>query len=200
MTEIVLSEEIRKRIKPTPQGFCGAFDSDNYTLNGNVMRLHVFSCPALKSGQQINVKVKILELDRFFLEDGKTVDEGSDDDTLAEFEGILHNKNGKFFFSDMKPSLPIDWSKTPPYPWFRVTFARENDKVMKKSDNNTDAETFPVVIGKDDEPQESPEYEIGFLIKKMMVLRLVIKESLYLIFMGDILINLLLIYLTFILN
>ena len=166
MKEIVLSEEIRKRIKPTPQGFCGGFDSDVYTLNGNVMRLHIFSCPVLKSGQQLNVKVKILELDRFFLEDGKTVDEGSDDDTLAEFEGILRNKNGKFFFSEMKPSAPINWSHTPPYPWFRVTFARENDKVINKSDNDTDAENFPVVIGKNDEPQESPEYEIGFLITK----------------------------------
>ncbi len=130
------------------------------------MRLHVFSCPALKCGQQINVKVKILELDRFFLEDGKTVDEGSDDDTIAEFKGILHNKNGKFFFSEMKPSKPINWSQTPPYPWFRVTFSRESDKVINKSDNDTDAETFPVVIGKDDEPKESPEYEIGFLITK----------------------------------
>ena len=166
MAEIVLSDEIRKRIKPTPQGFCGGFDSDVYTLNGNVMRLHIFSCPVLKSGQQLNVKVKILELDRFFLEDGKTVDEGSDDDTLAEFEGILRNKNGKFFFSEMKPSAPINWSHTPPYPWFRVTFARENDKVINKSDNDTDAENFPVVIGKNDEPQESPEYEIGFLITK----------------------------------
>lgn len=166
MTTYSVPEEIRKKIKAKPPSFCGGFDSDILTLNGDVMRLHVFSCPMLKDGEKMRVKVKILELDRYFNRDGKTVDEGSEDDVIGEFEGYLHNKGGKFFFSEMKPSKPIDWSETAPYPYFRVTFARECDNVTNKSDNNTDAETFPVVVGKSDEPQESPEYEIGFLITK----------------------------------
>ena len=166
MTKVVLSEEIRKKIKPRAPSFCGGFDSDVITLNGGVMRLHVKGCPTLKNGEQFKVKVKILELDRYINAQGKAVDEGSDDDTIGEFEGLLHNKNGKFFFSEMQPSRPINWSETAPYPWFRVTFARETDKVTTKSDNSTDAETFPVVIDKNDEPAESPEFEIGFLITK----------------------------------
>lgn len=43
----------------------------------------------------------------------------------------------------MKPSKPINWPETAPYPWFRLTFSREEEK----SDTTTDAETFPVVIG-----------------------------------------------------
>ena len=156
MTTYSVPEEIRNKIKRRAPMFCGGFDSDELTLTGDVMRLHVFACPTLKSGEQMNVKVKILELDRYFNMDDKTIDEGSDDDVIGEFEGVLHNKNGKFFFSDMKPSKPINWSQTAPYPWFRVTFARETDKITNKSDNNTDAPTFPVVVGKNDEPQESP--------------------------------------------
>jgi len=166
MTTYSVPEEIRRKIKRRAPMFCGGFDSDELTLTGDVMRLHVFACPTLKSGEQMNVKVKILELDRYFNMDDKTIDEGSDDDVIGEFEGVLHNKNGKFFFSDMKPSKPINWSQTAPYPWFRVTFAREADKITNKSDNNTDAPTFPVVVGKNDEPQESPEFEIGFLMTK----------------------------------
>ena len=66
----------------------------------------------------------------------------------------------------MKPLNPINWSETAPNPWFKITFARENDKVTNKADNSTDAETFPVVIGKNDEPPESSEFEIGFQITR----------------------------------
>jgi len=166
MTTYVVPEEVKRKLKRKPPSFCGGFDTDVITLNGDVMRLHVFGCPTLKNGESFKVKVKILELDRYFNEQGRTVDEGSDDDTIGEFEGFLHNRNGKFFFSDMKPSRPINWSETAPYPWFRLTFARETDKVTVKSDNSTDAETFPVVIGKNDEPAEEPRFEIGFLITK----------------------------------
>jgi hypothetical protein len=165
MTAISTSEEVRK-IKAKPQFFCGGFDSDPVSLNGHVKRLHIFSYPELKNGEQINVVVKILELDRYFNRDGKTVDESSNDDVIATFEGVLHNKNEKFFFSNMRPSKPINWSEKAPYPWFRLAFARENDCVTGKCDNTTDTETFPVVLGKNDEPPESPEFEIGFLMTK----------------------------------
>ncbi len=165
MTPFSTSEEVRK-IKAKPQVFCGGFDSDPVSLNGHVKRLHIFSYPELKNGEQINVVVKILELDRYFNRDGKTVDESSNDDVIATFEGVLHNKNEKFFFSDMRPSKPINWSEKAPYPWFRLAFAGENDCVTGKCDNTTDTETFPVVLGKNDEPPESPEFEIGFLMTK----------------------------------
>lgn len=157
---------IDKRWDPKTPGFTGALDSDEITLNGDVMRLFVFICPPLRDGDKERVTVKILELDRYLNEEGKSVDEGSADDTIAIFEGILQNKGGKFFFSEMKPGAEINWSKTAPNPWFRITFARESDKVGNRSDNDTNAETFPVVIGKNDEPQESPEFEIGFAIEK----------------------------------
>ena len=158
MTPTSTSEEIRK-IKAKPHVFCGGFDSDPVSLNGYVKRLHIYSYPELKNGEQINVVVKILELDRYFNRDGKTVDESSDDDVIATFEGVLHNKNEKFFFSNMRPSKPINWSEKAPYPWFRLAFERENDCVTGKCDNTTDTETFPVVLGKNDEPPESPEFE-----------------------------------------
>jgi hypothetical protein len=165
MTSPATSEEVRK-IKAKPLVFCGGFDSDPVSLNGHVKRLHIFSCPELKNGEQMNVIVKILELDRYFNRDGKTIDESSNDDVIATFEGVLHNKNEKFFFSSMRPSKPINWSEKAPYPWFRLAFARENDCVTGKCDNTTDDQTFPVVLGKNDEPPESPEFEIGFMITK----------------------------------
>jgi len=165
MTPSSTSEEIRK-IKAKPHVFCGGFDSDPVALTGHVKRLHIYNYPELKNGEQVNVVVKILELDRYFNRDGKTIDENSDDDVIAIFKGILHNKNGKFFFSNMNPSKPINWSEKAPYPWFRLAFARENDCITGKCDNSTDQETFPVVFGKNDEPPESPEFEIGFLITK----------------------------------
>ena len=66
----------------------------------------------------------------------------------------------------MKPVNQIIWSETAPYPWFRITFGGENDKVKNEADNDTTSETFPVVIGKNDEPPESPVFEIGFIIEK----------------------------------
>ncbi|NLL14677.1 MAG: hypothetical protein GX267_14835, partial [Fibrobacter sp.] len=70
MTPTSTSEEIRK-IKAKPHVFCGGFDSDPVSLNGHVKRLHIYSYPELKKGEQINVVVKILELDRYFNRDGK---------------------------------------------------------------------------------------------------------------------------------
>ncbi|NLW31817.1 MAG: hypothetical protein GXY77_10220 [Fibrobacter sp.] len=92
MTTYSVPEEIRNKIKRRAPMFCGGFDSDELTLTGDVMRLHVFACPILKTGEHLNVKVKILELDRYFNMDDKTIDEGSDDDVIGEFEGVLPQK------------------------------------------------------------------------------------------------------------
>jgi hypothetical protein len=158
--------KITKKLTSTPIPFSGMFDSDPITLNGDVMRLYANYCPAMKNGAKEKVLVKILELDRYFNTSGKVVDEGSADDTIGEFEGFLEKRNGKLFFSEMKPCEEIKWDKVAPYPYFRITFARENDIVTNRSDNATDAPTFPVVIGKNDEPPESPMFEIGFMITK----------------------------------
>ncbi len=151
---------------PEPLTFSGALDSSPFARNGDVMRLLVFYSDKVKKNKKEKIKVKILELDRYFNQEGKTVDEGSADDTITEFTGFLENKEGKFFFSEMNTENKIDWAKTAPYPWFRVTFAGENDTVKNKPENETSAETFPVVIGKNDEPPESPVFEIGFIIEK----------------------------------
>jgi len=157
---------ITKKVNPEPLTFSGALDSAVFAQNGDVMRLLVADSDQVKRNTREKVKVKILELDRYFNQAGKTVDEGTADDTIGEFTGYLENKDGKFFFSEMKPVKEIIWSETAPYPWFRITFGRENDKVTNKADNDTSAATFPVVIGKNDEPPESPEFEIGFIIEK----------------------------------
>jgi hypothetical protein len=162
MTKIKNTKEFTPGIVP----FSGALDSDPITLNGDVMRLFVFCCTGIKKNNKEKVKVKILELDRYFNRDGKKVDEGSADDTIGEFEGFLENKEEKFIFSEMKPVKEIDWLKTAPYPYFRITFAGEKDTIKNKSDNSTTSPTFPVIIGKNDETPESPEFEIGFLIEK----------------------------------
>lgn len=97
MGSFTVSEEIKKKMKRKPQGFCGGFDSDPVSLNGHIKRLQIFNCPELKSGEQMNVIVKILELDRYVNMEGKTIDEGSDDDCIAIFEGVLHNKTVNSF-------------------------------------------------------------------------------------------------------
>lgn len=157
---------ITKKLKPVPVTFSGVLDTAPVAQNGDVMRLLVRLCKDVKTNESLKVRVKILELDRFFDQDGKCVDEGSADDTIGEFVGLLHNSRNRFFFSDMKPSSEINWSKAAPYPWFRITFAGEHDTVKNEADNETSAETFPVVIRNDDEPPESPIYEIGFLMEK----------------------------------
>lgn len=97
MTKAVITESITPR-KPR---FIGSFDSDAITLTGDVMRLHVYACPSMKDGEKLRVTVKIIELDSFFNQQGKMVDECSNDDVIGEFEGSL-NRNGQiFFFSGM---------------------------------------------------------------------------------------------------
>lgn len=159
---------ITKKVNPEPLTFSGALDSAIIAQNGDVMRLLVTYSDQVKRKKREKVKVKILELDRYFNQEGKIVDEGSADDTIAEFTGFLENKDGKFFFSEMEPVKEINWSETAPYPWFRIAFGGENDndKFTNKANNDTSSETFPVVIGKNDEPPESPEFEIGFIIEK----------------------------------
>ncbi len=157
---------IDKKLTPAPVTFSGALDTAPVALNGDVMRLIVRLCKEVKPGGSLRVRAKILELDRYFNENGKTVDEGSADDTIGEFVGTLHNRGGKCFFSDMEPTARINWSETAPYPWFRITFAGQDDDFKNEADNGTSAETFPVVIRNNDEPPESPVFEIGFLIEK----------------------------------
>ena len=158
-----------KNTKDVAQGllsFSGALDSDPMTLNGDVMRLFVFYCADIDKNTKAKVKVKILELDQNFIRDKKKVDESSSNDAIGEFDGFLENRDGKFIFSEMKPAKEIDWLKTAPYPYFRIAFAGDEHRVANKSDNATASPTFHVVVGKTDEPQASPEYEIGFMIEK----------------------------------
>lgn len=150
-----------------PPVFSGSLDSELVTHNGGTMTLHVLSCPPLSIGDKIKIAVEIKELDRFFNENNELIDENSEDDLLATFDGYLERTGkNKFVFSEMQRRNEIDWVKASGYPWFFVAFAGENDSITNSSQVAEGTPLFEVVVGKNDESSEGDEFEIGFVLRK----------------------------------
>lgn len=163
---IVIDKAIQRKIPRRAPEFAGMLDSEPHTPNGGTMMLHVSSCPAVASGEKVAITVDILELDREFIRNNEVVSEGSDDDLLATFEGFLENKNGRFIFSEMKPTKEVDWKAGAFFPYFYITFSGENDKVINSSKPVSAGTFFPVIVGTNSEENEGDQFEIGFIIKK----------------------------------
>jgi len=164
--KIEVTPEMRKKLKLEPATFSGVLDSEPHTPNGGTMLVYICYVPELMRGDKIKVSVEIKELDRGFVMNDEEIDENSEDDILGVFDGYLQNKGDKFFFTDVKPRHPIEWEKTPPFPWFYIAFAGENDKMTNSSEVAPETEKFPIVVGKNEESGEGDKFEIGFVVKK----------------------------------
>ncbi len=159
-TEIKLTKDY-----PSADNFhAGFFPNIPMESRNPLTTFHISNIPGLKTGSELNITMEIMELDTFLDPDEYCeMVEGTDDDLLATFSGVIVFEKGKGknlrYLKDVKPVGDNDFSKPPGKntPWFRLNFTYKT--------GDSPEEYYIPLISEDTLEDEGDWFEVGCVVK-----------------------------------